>query len=107
MAWFRRSSVSARTARELLDDGAVLVDVRSADEWRTGHAPSARHIPLDQLARRTSTLPSSGTVVVMCHSGMRSAQAATMLRRAGIDARSLRGGIVAWRRAGERVTGAR
>jgi rhodanese-related sulfurtransferase len=106
MAWFRRSSVSAHTARELLDAGAVLVDVRSAGEWRTGHAPSARHIPLDQLPRRVSSLPNSGTVVVMCHTGVRSARAAAMLREAGIDARSLRGGIIAWRRAGERVTGA-
>jgi len=43
---------------------------------------------------------------VMCHTGVRSARAAAMLREAGIDARSLRGGIIAWRRAGERVTGA-
>lgn len=106
MAWFRRTSVTPSTARELLDAGAVLVDVRTTAEWRAGHAPSARHIPLDQLPRKIGSVPASGTVVVMCQSGVRSARAAAMLRAEGIDARSLRGGIVAWRRAGERVTGA-
>ena len=52
-------------------------------------------------------LPAGTPVVVMCHSGVRSAQGAAVLRRKGVDAHSLRGGIVAWRRAGERVTGAR
>ncbi|MBN9139954.1 MAG: rhodanese-like domain-containing protein [Micrococcales bacterium] len=107
MAWFRRTSVSVAQARALLDDGAVLVDVRSPQEWRSEHAPAARHIPLDQLERRAGDLPAGTPVVVMCHSGVRSAQGAAVLRRKGVDAHSLRGGIVAWRRAGERVTGAR
>lgn len=107
MAWFRRTSVKPAQARALLDAGAVLVDVRSAQEWRGEHAPAARHIPLDQLERRAGDLPAGAPVVVMCHSGVRSARGASMLRAKGVDAHSLRGGIMAWKRAGERVTGGR
>ena len=51
MGFLRRTSVTASAARERLDAGAILVDVRSASEWRSEHAPVARHIPLDQLAQ--------------------------------------------------------
>ena len=105
MGFLRRTSVTASAARERLDAGAILVDVRSASEWRSEHAPVARHIPLDQLAQKASSLPADTPVVVMCHSGVRSAQGARTLRNAGIDAVSLRGGIIAWKRAGERVMG--
>ncbi|WP_255513472.1 rhodanese-like domain-containing protein [Homoserinibacter sp. GY 40078] len=94
-------------ARALMDDGAVLVDVRTAGEWKTEHAPVARHVPLDQLERRAGDLPADTPIVVMCQSGVRSAQGARMLRARGVDAHSLRGGILAWKRAGERVVGGR
>lgn len=105
MAWFRRTSVGVAQARTLLDGGALLVDVRSPQEWRSEHAPAARHIPLDQLERRAGDLPAGTPIVVMCHTGVRSAQGAARLRARGLDAHSLRGGIIAWKRAGERVTG--
>ncbi|PZQ88188.1 MAG: sulfurtransferase [Leifsonia xyli] len=105
MAWFRRTSVGTTQARALLDAGAVLVDVRSPQEWKAEHAPAARHIPLDQLDRRAGSLPADTPIVVMCHSGVRSARGAAILRAQGVDAHSLRGGIIAWKRAGERVTG--
>ncbi len=104
MGWFRRRSVTPEQARAMLDDGAQLIDVRTASEWRSEHAPVARHIPLDQLEKRAGSLSPGSPVVVMCQSGVRSAQAASLLRGRGFDALSLRGGIVAWRRAGERVT---
>ena len=49
--------MTAREARQALEDGAVLVDVREPDEWSAGHAADAIHIPLAQLTRVTS--PSS------------------------------------------------
>ena len=45
-------TVDVARARELLDGGAVLVDVRTAQEYRAGHAPAARHIPLDAIGTR-------------------------------------------------------
>ena len=97
-------SVRADRALALLADGAVLVDVREPAEWRTGHAPRARHIPLDRLERETRRLPQDTPVVVMCASGMRSRGAAAQLRAAGYRATSLSGGLAAWRAAGGPVT---
>lgn len=88
----------------LLADGALLVDVRESTEWRTGHAPRARHIPLARLGAEARRLPQDTPVVVMCASGMRSRGAAAQLRAAGYRATSLSGGLAAWRAAGGSVT---
>ena len=42
-------TVSVAEAKELLSSGATLIDVRSAEEWRTGRAVQAKHVPLDRL----------------------------------------------------------
>lgn len=97
-------SVRVDRAQTLLDEGAVLVDVREPAEWRTGHAPHAKHIPLDRLEREARRLPKDAPVVVMCASGMRSRGAAAHLRAAGYRATSLSGGLAAWRAAGGSVT---
>ena len=93
-------SVTPAEAAALLEDGAVLLDVREAHEWRAGHAPKARHIPLAALATRMRELPERRTLVTVCHSGMRSARAAVLLARSGREVVNLRGGMMAWRRAG-------
>lgn len=97
-------SVRADRAFALLDSGGVLVDVREPGEWRTGHAPRARHVPLDRLEREAKRLPRDVPVVVMCASGMRSRGAAARLRAEGYRATSLSGGLTAWRAAGGSVT---
>lgn len=97
-------AVAVSRAQALLEDGAVLVDVREPAEWRSGHAPRARHIPLDRLDREARRLPRDVPVVVMCASGMRSRAAAARLRSAGYRATSLSGGLAAWRAAGGSVT---
>jgi rhodanese-related sulfurtransferase len=84
----------------LLDRGAVLLDVREPHEWRAGHAPQARHIPLGQLPHRLSELPAGRPVVTVCRSGMRSRQAAVLLARQGRQVSNLAGGMHAWHRAG-------
>jgi rhodanese-related sulfurtransferase len=50
-------SVRVDQALDLLEEGAVLVDVREKDEWRSGHAPQARHIPLGRLESEARRLP--------------------------------------------------
>jgi 3-mercaptopyruvate sulfurtransferase SseA len=47
-----RPKASPEQAWQLLDQGAILVDVREDAEWRAGHAPGARHIPLSRLPAR-------------------------------------------------------
>ena len=108
-ALFRRRSanasaaipeVTAADAADLLMHNALLVDVREPVEWNTGHAPSARHIPLGQLPRYLSDLPKDRRIILVCRSGNRSAQATAILTAAGIDASNLTGGMSAWARSG-------
>ncbi|MEX5256620.1 rhodanese-like domain-containing protein [Kocuria arenosa] len=98
-------TVDVARARLLLDGGAVLVDVRTTQEYRAGHAPAARHIPLDALATPQRELSEDRPVVTVCRSGARSTNAARQLAGAGYQVASLRGGMTAWQRVGERVVG--
>lgn len=85
-------------ALALVEDGAVLLDVREDDEWSAGHAPSATHVPLGCLS--VDGLPRDRPIVCVCRSGGRSSNAAGALRGAGFDARNLNGGMNAWLLAG-------
>ena len=100
--------VTPREARRRQEAGAVLVDVREPEEWVEGHAPGGRHIPLGQLGRCLRELPHDGEVLFICHRGYRSSLAAATARRAGLAmAASVRGGLLAWERAGLPVEDAR
>lgn len=93
-------TVSATDAAVLADGGAILLDVREPREWQAGHAPRARHIPLDEIPRRAGELPRGRPVVTVCRSGARSARAAALLARQGREVSNLAGGMHAWARAG-------
>ena len=81
--------------------GALLLDVREHDEWRSGHVMGAVHMPLGDLVRRAAELPRDKEIVVMCLSGGRSQVACTLLARSGFGLiANLSGGITAWMRAG-------
>ncbi len=81
--------------------GALLVDVREPEEWAAGHAPGARHVPLGRLAQHLPKLPRDCEVLFICRSGNRSGVATDMARRAGLArAMNVRGGMIAWARAG-------
>lgn len=95
-----RPKASPEQARQLQDQGAILLDVREGPEWRAGHAPGARHIPLSRLPARIKDLPPQRTVITVCRSGHRSAGAAALLARQGRDVVNLTGGMHAWARAG-------
>jgi rhodanese-related sulfurtransferase len=86
---------------ELHERGAIqLVDVREPDEWRAVRIPGARHIELEQLVSSAGAIPRDVPVVFCCRFGSRGGLAAAAFRRAGYDAYSLVGGIVAWRTRG-------
>lgn len=95
-------SVAPGGVRDLLDGGAVLLDVREADEWEAGHAPEAVHVPLASLAgeHELGALPRDRRIVAVCRSGGRSAAATSALVDAGYDAVNLDGGMRAWAGAG-------
>lgn len=75
----------------------ILVDVRTAGEFRQGHVPGAINIPLDQLAKRSDEIAKGHPVVVICASGNRSKRGATILQKAGHDTvYNLQGGTMVW-----------
>lgn len=89
--------ISPEEAQRRVADGALLIDVREQDEWEEAHVAEARHIPLAELAVRVAELPKDRDVVLMCHSGGRSARARTFLAMQGFErVYNLDGGIVAW-----------
>jgi adenylyltransferase/sulfurtransferase len=77
----------------------VLIDVREPDEHALDAIGGARLMPLGTVTQEAGRLPRDRPVVVHCRTGQRSARAVRLLRRQGIDARSLVGGIEAWGRA--------
>src|SRR4051794_10157093 len=90
--------VDVTEAEQLVSQGAVLLDVREDDEWQAGHAPGARHVPLNTLPERQ---PEDGErLVVICRSGSRSAHATAALMRWGYEAWNVAGGMQSWAAAG-------
>jgi rhodanese-related sulfurtransferase len=94
------ASIGPAEASRRVDGGAVLLDVRESAEWRAGHAPEARHIPLTDLDRRRRELPAGREIITVCRSGNRSARAAGILAADGRTVVNLSGGMRAWSAAG-------
>ena len=87
----------------LVRDGSVTVlDVRPRDEFRAGHIPGARSIPVVELKRRLAELPKGREVVAYCRGPycVYSYDAVAILRGAGRRARRLEEGLPEWREAG-------
>jgi rhodanese-related sulfurtransferase len=72
-------------ARRWVAQGAVLLDVRTPQEYASGHLPGAINIPVQVLASRMGEIPKGSKVVVYCHSGVRARQAASMLSSKGYE----------------------
>ena len=69
--------------KELLNNGALLLDVRTRGEYSSGHAKNSKNIPLDELGAALSKLNKEQNIVVVCASGMRSGNAVSMMKRNG------------------------
>jgi len=69
--------------KELLDNGALLIDVRTRGEFAGGHVKESKNIPLDELDKSLSKLNKEQDIVVVCASGMRSSQAVSLMKRKG------------------------
>ncbi len=77
-----------------------LLDVRQPEEFRDGHIPGAKLIPLGELAGRMGELPRDREIICVCRSGSRSHSATRHLTSAGYNAVNLTGGMNAWARHG-------
>ena len=84
-------------------ENAVVLDVRDAAEFATGHIPNARNIPFAELDGRIGELNKfkNKPVVLVCQSGSRSGKALAALTKAGFEkAQSLGGGLAGWQKDG-------
>lgn len=94
------TAIAPNEAIRLMNAGAMLVDLRSANQFKDGHIEGARNIPGDQLAVDAKALDrlSGKTLVLYCDTGTTTAAAQRTLARAGTkNVFSLRGGLAAWK----------
>lgn len=84
--------------------GAILLDVRTPQEYGEGHIPGSRNVPLQEIGRINDVVSKKDTpLFVYCHSGARSRQAVEELRRMGYLHVKNIGGITAYTGKVERV----
>jgi rhodanese-related sulfurtransferase len=94
------SAIAPSEAIRMVNSGAVLVDLRAANQFKDGHIAGAKNLPGDQIAADAKSLEklASKTVVLYCGDGATTAAAQRTLARAGAkNVYSLRGGLDAWK----------
>lgn len=91
-------TVTGQAARELVEQGALLLDVRSPGEFSEAHLPGAVNVPVQELESTMASLPAdrSRKIVVYCRSGIRSARARALLLKAGFAQVEDLGGMSNW-----------
>lgn len=76
----------SESVKEFIDKGAVIIDVRTPGEFREGHINGSKNIPLDTIFSKVAEIKKlNKPVIVCCRSGMRSGQAASILKNSGIE----------------------
>lgn len=96
--------IDVNEAKDMIADGAIVIDVREMHEYAAGHVPDAAHIPVNSVYARREDLPKDKDIIFVCAVGQRSALAAEMAAAAGLTRLyNLEGGTEAWIKAGEPV----
>ena len=72
--------------KELVQNGALIIDVRSQGEFKSGHIKGSLNIPLPEIAGSLSKIPKNKVIITCCASGMRSGSAKGILKSKGYDA---------------------
>ena len=103
-------SVTPHELISLIDSGLapVILDVRSEEEFRSGHVPGAVSIPFNEIRKRAESIPAgkNDAVVLYCGHGPRAWIAGTALKRLGFTRiEYLRGHMRGWRKAQLRQEG--
>jgi phage shock protein E len=103
-AWFSRLLARLLPAPPRVEphEDVVFVDVRTRAEFAAGHVKGARHIPYDEVARRSKELKrhKDQRILLYCRSGRRSGIATRILREQGFGKAENAGGIGGLKRAG-------
>lgn len=94
--------ISPKDFKSKMDQPATVLDVRSVDEFKSGHLENALNIDINgaQFESQTSQLDKSKPVLVYCLAGARSKKAGQILRKKGFTVLELKGGIDAWQEEG-------
>jgi rhodanese-related sulfurtransferase len=72
--------------KQMVHEGAVIIDVRTPEEFKSGHIPQSQNIPLQILQSKINDIKKKNKpVIACCQSGGRSSMAATMMKNAGIE----------------------
>jgi rhodanese-related sulfurtransferase len=99
--WGFSEEISPAQAKNQISNGAIVVDVRTYDEFVGGHIENSLWMPLEDLATLMQTLPRNRLIILVCRSGVRSTQARYILLEAGFtQVTSMTGGLQAWVAAG-------
>ena len=96
----RRADIGIDQVSESITAGSRLIDVRETDEYVAGHVPGAESWPLSGLAESFERLGNTDSLVIICRSGGRSAQACDFLAERGFDVSNVEGGTMAWAMSG-------
>lgn len=70
---------------ELIRQGAIIVDVRTPGEYKSGHIKGSVNLPLDSLGNNLSKLKKDKCIICCCASGMRSGSAKSILQSKGFN----------------------
>ena len=82
---FKRKDMSL-DIKEYLENDAVILDVRTQEEWNEGHIENAKHIVLNLIPLKIEEIKAwEKPVIAVCRSGGRSGQAAQFLKQNGVD----------------------
>lgn len=95
--------ISPAKAKDMLDQGAILIDIREADEHAREKVVGARHLPLSKLDEADLALDAGKPVIFHCKSGARTMSNASRLARktgGACEAFIVEGGLDAWKKAG-------
>jgi rhodanese-related sulfurtransferase/DNA-binding transcriptional ArsR family regulator len=98
--------VSGKELMQRVRDGEVTVlDVRPAEEYRAGHIPGARSVPVSELRKRLAELPKNREIVAYCRGPqcVMAVEAVELLRKDGFRAHRMEEGVVDWRARGWRI----
>jgi rhodanese-related sulfurtransferase len=103
-------NVPPTDAVRLINNDAVVIDLRSAEAFSKGHIVNAKSVPMDELEGHMSKLDKlkKKPVITVCDSGITSTRAVNNLRSAGFESvYGLKGGMAAWGQAGLPVVSAK
>jgi phage shock protein E len=101
--FLRGYDINAGVEEQRAVNGSLLVDVRTEEEYQSGHIPGSKNIPLHAIDKISSATENKSTPLYLyCYSGARSRQAAAAVQRMGYRNVKNIGGICAWQGKVER-----